>query len=113
MNYFDKLNLLKVFGDYFGFTPYEVRGQVVRFNSKLSIYIYNEDNAKHNRPHAHVEINNQKVAVIWLDSFELDDGLEKKDKKVVNEYLKNHKQNFIDEWNKCNNRITIEYMSIY
>ena len=112
MNYFDVLNLLKVFGNYFGFTPYEVRGQIVRFNSKLSIYIYNEDNVKHNRPHAHVEINNQKVAIIWLDTFELDDGLDKKDKKIVNEYLKNNKQKFISEWNRCNNRITIEFMSI-
>lgn len=50
----------------------EIRERIFRFNSTLSFYIYEEDNAQHNRLHFHAKINHEKVASIYLDNLEVD-----------------------------------------
>lgn len=55
-----------------GIEPIEIRERIFRFNSTLSFYIYEEDNAQHNRLHFHAKINHEKVASIYLDNLEVD-----------------------------------------
>lgn len=55
-----------------GIEPIEIRERIFRFNSTLSFYIYEEDNAQHNRMHFHAKINHEKVASIYLDNLEVD-----------------------------------------
>lgn len=55
-----------------GIGPIEIRERIFRFNSTLSFYIYEEDNAQHNRLHFHAKINHEKVASIYLDNLEVD-----------------------------------------
>lgn len=52
-----------------GIEPIEIRERIFRFNSTLSFYIYEEDNAQHNRLHFHAKINHEKVASIYLDNL--------------------------------------------
>ncbi len=94
----------------------EQRGRIQRFNSVLSIYVYNEDNAKHNRPHAHITLNNKKIGEIFIDTWEICDRnniLNHKYKEQINEWLKQNKNKIIDEWNKCNHNFEIEFNSYY
>ena len=55
-----------------GIEPIEIRERIFRVNSTLSFYIYEEDNAQHNRLHFHAKINHEKVASIYLDNLEVD-----------------------------------------
>ena len=64
---FIDLNLLHKLSLLYGFRVIEQRDRVQRFNSVLSIYVYNEDNAKHSRPHAHITLNNRKIGEIYID----------------------------------------------
>lgn len=64
---------------------------------------------KHHRPHAHILVNNKKVGWIWLDTFEIDSPRE--DKKILNDYLKENKQNLLQIWEKNNGKIDIDYFS--
>lgn len=69
-----------------GIEPIEIRERIFRFNSRLSFYIFEEDNAQHNRLHFHAKINNEKVASVFLDNFEVDfmsSKIKASDKKTI------------------------------
>ena len=73
-----------------GIQPYETRDRLCRFNSRLSFYIFNEKEGRHNRLHFHAMINNEKVASIFLDNDEIDfmhSRIKSSDKKKIKEWL--------------------------
>ena len=76
-----------------GIRPIELRERIVRYNSILSFYIFHEENGKHNRLHFHALINNEKVASIYLDNFEIDylnGKVKQSDKKNIAEWVENN-----------------------
>lgn len=75
----------------FGIQSVELRERIAKFNSTLSFAIFHEDNGKHKRPHFHALINNEKVASIYLDTFEIDylnGKVKQSDKKDIEEWVK-------------------------
>ena len=111
---FIDLNLLHKLSLLDGFRVVEQRDRIQRFNSVLSIYVYNEDNAKHSRPHAHITLNNRKIGEIYIDTWEIidrDNRLNRKTLEEVNKWTLSHKQELTDEWNRCNKRIQIEFLN--
>ena len=111
---FVSFNLLLKLSNLYGFRVIEQRDRVQRFNSILSIYVYNEDNAEHNRPHAHITLNNNKIGEIYIDTWEVFDRnniLNRKTLKEINQWTLLHKKELTDEWNRCNKRIQIEFLS--
>ncbi len=96
----------------YDFLIIEQRGAVQRFNSKLVISVFNEDNAKHNRPHGHILLNNRKIGEIYLDTWEIIDRngtIDKSKLKEINEWLATNKHRMIEEWNKCNHKFEFEF----
>ena len=111
---FVDLNLLYRLSALYGFIVVEQRERVQRFNSVLSIYVYSEDNAKHSRPHAHITLNNRKIGEIYIDNWEIidrDNKLNRKTLEEVNKWTLSHKKELTEEWNRCNKRIQIEFLS--
>ncbi len=104
-----KRQLIHTFLKYYNFFIIETRERIQRFNNRLSLYVYNESDTKHHRPHAHVVINNIKRGVIFLDTFEVENLDNKKDVKEINEWLKNNKNTLIEAWKRNNNRIDIDF----
>lgn len=73
-----------------GIEPIEIRERMFRYNSRLSFYIFEEENAKHNRLHFHAKINNEKVASVYLDNLEVDfmnGKIKASDKKIIVEWV--------------------------
>lgn len=74
-----------------GIVAVEQRARLGRFNSTLTFYIYQEEHGKHNRMHFHALINNEKVASVYLDNFEIDylnSKVKQSDKKNIEEWIK-------------------------
>lgn len=108
------LNLLNRLSALYGFLVIEQRQQVKRFNSVLKISIFAEDNSKHNRPHAHILLNNQKIGEICLDTWQIIDRENKLNRKVfkeVNMWMLSNKHELVKVWNKNNQKIQIEFLS--
>ena len=60
---------------------------------KLSFYIFNEIQNKHHREHFHAFLNDEKVASIYLDNFEIDylnSKVKSKDKKEIEFWVQKH-----------------------
>lgn len=77
----------------FGIIPVEKRQRIARVNSKLSFYIFNEIQNKHHREHFHAFLNDEKVASIYLDNFEIDylnSKVKSKDKKEIEFWVQKH-----------------------
>ena len=116
MNDDKKYELLKLIQNYFNPLIYIERERVARVLNKMSIYINNEIDAQHSRPHAHIKISSKygqiHVGRIWLDNFEVDlknkNETDNKQRKTLNEWLKDNKQLLIDTWSK-NNNVEIDY----
>ena len=105
-------DLLNNITRYFNIPSIEYRERVFRFNSRLSIYVNNEETAKHHRPHAHITVNNNRIGRIFLDTFEIDDDIERRDKTQINAWLKTNKQNLLDAWKRNNGKIDIPFSTM-
>lgn len=111
-NHFLCREFLNVFTNHFNVINIEERERVFCFNSRLSVYVNNEENTSHNRPHAHITINGKRIGRIWIDTFEIDNEIEKRDCKIINQWLQNHKQDLIDAWKRNNNKIDIAFKTL-
>lgn len=83
----------QVFCKPFGIIPVEERQRIARVNSKLSFYIFIEIQNKHHREHFHAFLNDEKVASIYLDNFEIDylnRKVKSKDKKEIEFWVQKH-----------------------
>lgn len=104
---FTKL-IFKTFGGY-----YEIRERVIldgispKFNNKIVIYIDNATADREYRPHAHILVNRNRSARIWLDTLYVEPFDSKKDVKILQEYLLEHKEKFFEVWNRNNKNIQI------
>lgn len=104
---FTKL-IFKTFGGY-----YEIRERVFlngissKFNNKIVIYIDNATADREFRPHAHIFVNGNRKARIWLDTLQVEPFDSRKDVKILQEYLIKHKEKFFEVWNKNNKNIQI------
>ena len=108
MNNYFLYELLRMLSSYYEFNIIEQRERIQRFNNKLSLYVFDERNAKHHRPHAHIFVNNQKLGIIWLDTFEIE-KFNYKDSTIINNWLKEHKKDLIEAWDRNNNQIDINF----
>lgn len=86
----DLRNSVKFWCSLVGIQPIEIRDRLFQYNSSLSFYIYNEDGEKHKRLHFHAKINNEKIATIYLDNFEIDflnSKIKQSNKKIIKEWV--------------------------
>ncbi|WP_407724876.1 DUF4160 domain-containing protein [Ruminococcus sp. JL13D9] len=77
----------------------ERRELIQRCNSSLKFCIYDEKFGKHDRPHFHAFINNQKVASVFLDTLEVDylgTQVKKRDKKNIEKWVKDNKKSILE-----------------
>lgn len=100
--------IFRTFGGY-----YEIRERVIldgispKFNNKIVIYIDNATADREFRPHAHIFVNGYRRARIWLDTLYVEPFDSKKDVKILQEYLLEHKEKFFEVWNRNNKNIQI------
>lgn len=88
-----KYQASKFWCDVMGVIKVETRKLMYHYNSTLSFYIYHEKNGKHFRDHLHAKINNQKVATIYLDTYEIDhlcSKVKESYKKKIQEWVKDN-----------------------
>lgn len=104
---FSKL-IFKTFGGY-----YEIRERVIlygispKFNNNIRIYIDNATADREFRPHAHIFVNGDRKARIWLDTLQVEPFDSRKDVKILQKFLIENKKIFFEIWNKNNQNIQI------
>lgn len=82
-------------GELIGIITIEQRDRLFRCNANLSFYIFNENNGKHSREHFHAFINKEKVASIFLDTFEIDylnSKIKQSDKHKIVKWVEKNKE---------------------
>ena len=81
-----------VFCASFGIVLVEQRQRIASYKSILKFYIFSEK-TQHNRLHFHAFINDEKVASIYLDNFEVDffnSKVKKNDQKNILDWVKHN-----------------------
>jgi len=82
-------------GELIGLISIEQRARLYRYNANLSFYIFLENNGKHQREHFHAIINNEKIASVFFDTFEIDyinSKVKQSDKLRIAEWVKNNEE---------------------
>ena len=94
--------------------PVELKFELVArmsFNQNIIIKIDPNSDVRGHRPHAHIFYGDKRIARIWLDTWNITDDTSKDFNKgnleKLNLYIKNHKDKFIEIWNRNNNIIKL------
>lgn len=80
---------------------------------KTKLYIYNEDNSKHNLPHAHLEYSKVNIVISILDCTIIKGKLKGNNRKQILKWVHKTRPKLIEVWNDLNPKRLITTSSGY